>query len=76
MKTYFIEYKLITYQYMESGSSSKNSKLKTIMVEANDESKAEETLVKYWENKSDSFSTNYRVDDICVAPMIRQSEIL
>lgn len=73
MKIYFVTYTLVTYQYMENGNEKES---RTIMVEAESESKAEETLEKYWDNKSDSYSTSYGLQDICVCPTIKQSEIL
>ncbi len=73
MKMYFVTYTLITYQYMEDGRGKES---RTILVEAESEAKAKETLEKYWENKSDSYSTSYGVQDVCVIPTIKQVDIL
>lgn len=73
MKTYLVQYTLLTYQYMEDG---KTKEPKTILIEAENEEKAKETLKKYWENKSDSFSTSYGTDDIIIIPSINQTEVL
>ncbi len=46
------------------------------MIEAEDEKKAEETLIKYWENKSEQFSESYSVYDVEVVQTLKQIYIL
>ena len=58
---------------MEDGSKKEN---RSILVEAESEEKASETLKKYWENKSDNYGRSYDVWDLDVVPTISQLEIL
>jgi hypothetical protein len=73
MKTFLIKYTLVTYYYMQP---QKGRSEKTIFVEAEDDIKAVKTLKKYWENKSDSFSQSFYVQDLDVTETIRQVDIL
>lgn len=72
MKTFLINFELTTYYYMDGNKT--NSK--TILVEAEDEHKAIETLKKYYDDKSDKYSVSYGVYDYEVMESLKQSEIL
>ncbi len=73
MKTFLIKYVLSINQYMEIGSKKQD---KTILVEAENEEKAIDTLKKYWENKTDSYGTYYSIYEYEVIPTISQTELL
>lgn len=73
MNNYFLTYVLVKSYYMEDGYQKEN---KSAMVEAESEAKAEETLKKYWDNRSDNYGVMYDAQDIEVAISLKQSEIL
>lgn len=68
-----IQYILTISQYMEERRIRENH---TILVEAEDENKAEKTLEAYWESKSDQYGTRYSVDNQEVIPSIKQEDYL
>ena len=73
MKTFMIQYVLSISQYMEDRSKKEN---RTILVQADSEEKAKETLDAYYEKRSDSFSTYYTVTNYEVIPSIKQVDFL
>lgn len=73
MKTFLINYDLRISEYMNKTKV----EARTIIVEAEDERKAKETLEKYWDNLSDSHGgTNYYAMNMDVIPSISQKDVL
>ncbi len=68
-----IQYILTISQYMQDRSVRENH---TILVKADDEDKAKQTLDAYWERKSDQYGTNYSVGNQEVIPSIKQEDYL
>lgn len=68
-----IQYVLTVSQYMQDRSVRENH---TILVKAEDEEKAEQTLNAYWEKKSDQYGTNYFVSSQEIIPSIKQEDYL
>ncbi len=73
MQPFLINYVLLTYEYMMIGYKEEN---KTILVEAESEDKAKDTLEKYLESKSDPYSTSYSTGDVNVVPVIKQIDYI
>ena len=68
-----IQYILIISQYMKDRSIRENH---TILVEADDENKAEQTVEAYWESKSDQYGIKYSVQKQEVITSIKQEDYL
>lgn len=72
MKTFLCNYTLSISYYM--GKDLTENKM--MLVEAENEDKAKETLMKYWENRTSEYDVYYYVCDCDVTPTISQKDIL
>lgn len=73
MKTFMIQYVLSISEYMQDRSTRENH---TILVKAESEEKAKQTLNAYWDKKSDQYGQSYSVSSHEVIPSIKQEDYL